>query len=155
TDEVYDHVQHPVTLTRGFWMGVYPVTQCQWRDVMGNNPSCYSRHGGHKDRVVHIADADLDRFPVEEVSWDDAQEFCAPLSERRGGTVRLPTEAEWEYACRAGTTSRFHFGPGCDGTQANCNGELPCGSFYWKRGPFLNRTTAVGSYPPNAWGLYD
>ena len=93
-------------------------------------------------------------FPVEHVSYDDAQEFCRRLSEKEGKLYRLPTEAEWEYACRAGTTSPFSFGDSCNGTEANCNGELrPYGTKI--KGKNLERTTKVGSYPPNAFGLYD
>ena len=95
--------QHQVTLTKGFWLGKYEVTQAQWESVMGSNPS-------------HFKGRDL---PVEQVSWNDCQEFIRKLNARGEGGFRLPTEAEWEYACRAGTTTPFHFGSVLDGSQAN------------------------------------
>jgi uncharacterized protein (TIGR02996 family) len=145
--------QHRVTLTRPFWLGVHPVTQGQWGAVMGNNPSLFSRNGTFKNAVAKISDADMERFPVEMVSWVMAEDFCQKLSERLGRCVVLPTEAEWEYACRAGTTTPFHFGSVLNGRQANCDGNNPYGTK--KKGPWLRRTTVVGSYPSNAWGLYD
>jgi uncharacterized protein (TIGR02996 family) len=148
-----DEKRHAVTISRGFWMGVYPVTQAQYDAVMGTNPSS-CRHGGvDADLVRGIAAEDVARFPVEMVSWEMAREFCWLVSNRAGAEVRLPTEAQWEYACRAGTTTAFHFGPFLDGAQANCDGSHPCGTR--KRGPFPGRPTVVGSYPPNAWGLHD
>src|SRR5262249_12264171 len=92
-----------------FYLGVYPVTQAQWVDVMGENPSQFSRTGANKEAVRDIPDADLKRFPVECVSWDDAQAFLAKLNERdkqAGWQYRLPTEAQWEYACRGGPIER-------------------------------------------------
>jgi uncharacterized protein (TIGR02996 family) len=145
--------QHRVTLTAGFWMGIYPVTQEQWQKVMGDNPSDFSRTGRGKDAVKQIGEADLARFPVENVSWDLAQEFCAKLSERLSQGVSLPTEAQWEYACRAGTTSPFHFGAVLNGRAAHCCGKHPYGTK--KKGPSLSWPTVVGSYPPTAWGLCD
>ncbi len=88
------------------------------------------------------------QFPVESFRWDDAQEFCRRLSQKEGKTYRLPTEAEWEYACRAGTTTEFNTGGQLNGTQANLDDRAG-------NGPFLKRTTKVGSYRPNAFGLYD
>ena len=96
-----DNPQHRVTLSKGFWMGVYPVTQAQWQAVMGYNPSNFPG---------------ADR-PVEMVSWDDCQEFCQKMAELTGKPIRLPTEAEWEYACRAGTISEYFSGNGEDGAQ--------------------------------------
>src|SRR5205823_11852437 len=97
-----------VTLTKGFYLGVYSVTQDQWRAVMGNNPS------------NHQAEKNL---PVENVSWDACQSFLEKLSKNEGQAYRLPTEAEWEYACRAGTTTPFHFGATISTAQANFNGS--------------------------------
>jgi uncharacterized protein (TIGR02996 family) len=145
--------QHQVRLTAGFWMGVTPVTQGQWQSVMGNNPSYFARTGGGKAKVKAISDADLARLPVESVSWDDAQEFCGKLRAETGERVSLPSEAQWEYACRAGTTTPFHFGAVLNGAAANCNGKYPFGTK--KKGAYLKRTSVVGSYPPNAWGLCD
>jgi formylglycine-generating enzyme required for sulfatase activity len=99
------------------------------------------------------------RFPVENVSWHDAREFCARLTElpeekRSRRVYRLPTEAEWEYACRGGASPMpFHVGATLSSGQANFNGNHPYGDV--PRGPFLDRTTTVGSYPPNALGLFD
>jgi uncharacterized protein (TIGR02996 family) len=148
-----EELLHRVTLTRGFWMGVAPVTQGQWQAVMGDNPSYYSRSGGGKDEVAGISDEDLLRFPVECVSWEDSQVFCAKMSGGLGKRITLPTEAEWEYACRAGTRTPFHFGGVLNGTQANCHGESPYGTA--EEGPYLGRPSVVGSYAPNAWGLLD
>ena len=141
------------------------VTQGQWQAVMGNNPSCFSRDGDGKDKVKDISDEDLKQFPVEKVSWNDAQEFIKKLNEKekgKGYLYRLPSEAEWEYACRGGATSEeecsYHFyfaKPTNDlsSKQANFNGDYPFGKA--DKGPYLGRTTKVGSYPPNKLGLYD
>jgi formylglycine-generating enzyme required for sulfatase activity len=135
--------QHEVTITKPFFMGIYEVTQGQYEKVMGNNPS-YNKES--PDR------------PVEQVNLDDAVAFCKRLSglpeERRAGrTYRLPKEAEWEYACRAGTTTRFHYGDSLSSRQANFDGRKS----HWgaEEGPWLGKTVKVGSYRPNAWGLYD
>ncbi len=123
-------------------MGVHEVTQAQYAQVMGKNPS----------------DFQGDNLPVETVSYKDALEFCQKLSDlpaekAAGRKYRLPTEAEWEYCCRAGTSTPFHFGNELNGTQANCDGNNPYGTT--KKGPYLEKTSPVGSYPANAWGLYD
>ena len=116
---------HEVTI-QPFFMGKYPITQAQYRRVMGKNPSRFQG----------------DDRPVERVSWDDAVEFCQTLSNQTGKEYRLPSEAEWEYACRAGTTTRFYFGGELNENLANY-------------GSNVNKTTPVGSFPPNAFGLYD
>jgi formylglycine-generating enzyme required for sulfatase activity len=90
---------------------------------------------------------------MENVSWEEATAFCKESSYRAGKAVRLATEAEWEYACRAGTVTPFHFGTGLNGKQANCNGNSPYATH--EKGPYKERTSEVGSYAPNAWGLYD
>jgi formylglycine-generating enzyme required for sulfatase activity len=138
---------HDVTITQPFYLCVYPVTQRQYERVMGINPSYFnvSRDGG----------AD---YPVESVAWHDAMEFCRRLSElpaeRAARRVyRLPTEAEWEYACRAGTQTQFSFGMELSAREANFNGNYPYGVV--PKVAFLERTTKVGSYPPNSFGLYD
>jgi formylglycine-generating enzyme required for sulfatase activity len=153
-----------VAIPQDFYLGVFPVTQGQWQAVMGNNPSHFSRNGDGKNRVTCIADADLRDFPVEQVSWEDAQAFLQHLNERekeRGLVYRLPTETEWEYACRGGATSKedcsYHFyldqpsNTLCS-TQANFDGSLPDGA---ARGPYLYRTKKVGSYPANRLGICD
>jgi uncharacterized protein (TIGR02996 family) len=132
-----DETRHRVRLTRGLWFGVHAVTQAQWRPVMDTTPS-------------HFQGED---FPVDLVAWGDCQAFCAALRERDGRRYALPTEAEWEYACRAGTTTPFHFGTALNGLQANCDGTNPYGSVV--QGPNLEEPAVVGSYPANAFGLHD
>jgi formylglycine-generating enzyme required for sulfatase activity len=129
--------RHRVTITKGFWMGKYEVTQAQYQAVTGVNPSHFRGP----------------RQPVERVSWYDAVEFCRQLSARSGRIVRLPTEAEWEYACRAATITPFCFGASLSSEQANFDGEYPCGDA--PKAVSRNQTTNVGSFAPNAWGLYD
>src|SRR5262249_43140137 len=135
-----DETQHKVTLTRGFYMGVYPVTQEEWQAVMGKNPS---RFKGEKN------------LPVEMVTWDDCQKFIKKLQakDKGGKAYRLPTEAEWEYACRAGTTTPFHFGETISTEQANYDGNSVYGN--GNKGAFRKKTTPVGTFPGNAWGLHD
>jgi eukaryotic-like serine/threonine-protein kinase len=154
-----------VEIPHAFFLGAFTVTQGEWRDVMGNNPSHFSRDGNGKDKVKNISDVELKNFPVETVSWDDAQEYFQKLNEQKhvsGFLYRFPTEAEWEYACRGGATSKkecsFHFYVGVptntiSSTQANFNGNFPVGKA--KKGEYLERTTRVGSYCPNRLGLYD
>jgi len=147
--------QHRVRIAKPFYLGVYEVTQSEYEGVMGKNPSAFSKDGARSDKVGAM---DTSRFPVEAVSWENAVEFCQKLSElpeekRFGCVYRLPTEAEWEYACRAGTRTPFHFGTSLSSTQANFDGNYPYGSA--SKGPNLSRTATVGSYRPNAWGLYD
>ena len=142
--------QHRVRITKPFYMGVYEVTQEEYERVMGSNPSDFASSGSSKERV---AGQDTRRFPVENVSWNDAVEFCQKLSQKEGKKYRLPTEAEWEYACRGGTTTPFSFGSVLNGRQANCDGNNPYG--IEEKGPYLQRTTMAGSYQPNAFGLYD
>jgi formylglycine-generating enzyme required for sulfatase activity len=127
---------------------------------MGTNPSFWSKTGGG---AAAVANFDTDDFPVDTVSWDDAQDFCKKLSalpaERLAGrTYRLPTEAEWEYACRAGKDVKEPFtfdrpSASAASDQANFNGNKPYGG--GKQGPRLGRTCKVGSYKANAFGLYD
>jgi uncharacterized protein (TIGR02996 family) len=149
--------QHEVEITRPFYLGVFPVTQEQYQKVMGTNPSWFSAEGGGKDKVTGL---DTGNFPVERVSWEDAVAFCKDLSEmpeekRKKRLYRLPTEAEWEYACRGGASSSspFHFGASLSSTQANFDGNYPYGGA--ALGPYLRRTCAVGSHKPNAFGLHD
>jgi sulfatase modifying factor 1 len=133
-----NETQHKVTLTKGFYMGVYAVTQEQYETVMGNNPSQFK---GEKN------------LPVETITWDDCQEFIKKLREKDKKAYRLPTEAEWEYACRAGTTTPFHFGETISTDQANYYGEAVYG--IGKNGVWRKKTTPVGSFPANAFGLHD
>jgi formylglycine-generating enzyme required for sulfatase activity len=154
-----------VEIAADFYLGIHLVTQEQWQALMGSNPSFFSRSGDGKDKVKRISDAELNQFPVESVSWEDAQEFIQRLNAREGTgewTYRLPTDAEWEYACRGGATSQqdcsYHFyfdQPTNDlsSTQANFDGNFPVGS--GAEGPYLQRTTKVGTYRPNRLGLFD
>ena len=148
-----------------FEIAVHTVTQGQWQEVMSNNPSGFSRAGEGKEGVKDINDEDLKQFPVEQVSWDDARDFIKKLNEKekgKGYQYRLPSEAEWEYACWGGATSKeecsYHFyfdQPTNDlsSKQANFYGNVPAGK--GDKGPYMRRTTKVGSYPPNKLGLYD
>ncbi|MFC1736621.1 formylglycine-generating enzyme family protein [Candidatus Hydrogenedentota bacterium] len=125
--------QHSVTISKGFWMGKYEVTQNQWQSEMGHNPS--SRKG--------------DDNPVENVNWNDAQDFIKKLNAKEQGHFRLPTEAEWEYVCRAGTSTAYSFG----------SSSSDLGSYAWYKDnawdvgeKYAHR---VGQKKPNPWGLYD
>ncbi len=139
---------HPVTISRPFWIGRYEVTQAQYQAVMSSNPSFFQ--GPSYPNAA--------QRPVETVSWNNAVAYCAALtaSEQAAGRVpagyvyRLPTEAEWEYCCRAGTTTEFHFGPTLVCGQANFGFSTHSGAYC----P-INQTAVVGSYAPNAWGLHD
>jgi formylglycine-generating enzyme required for sulfatase activity len=130
--------QHRVTLSRGFWLGKYAVTQAQWKAVMGSNPSAFTGD---------------DRLPVENVSWNDCQEFLERLSLKGEDAFRLPSETEWEYACRAGTITPFHFGETLSTDLANYDGNYTYAN--GKKGAYREKTVPVGSFPPNAWGLHD
>ncbi len=143
--------QHRVRITKTFYLGIYEVTQSEYEQVMGTNPSWFSKNGKGEGTIAGL---DASRFPVEMVSWEDAVDFCRKLtfleSERvEGRAYRLPTEAEWEYACRAGTESAFYTGSTMDEQDENCDGEFP------DPGRGLGRTTTVGSLRANAFGLYD
>ncbi len=143
-----DEQQHRVRITQPFYLGVYEVTQEEYQKVMGANPSYFSSRG---DGEAHVSGIDTRRFPVEGVSWEDAVEFCRRLSEKEGRPYRLPTEAEWEYACRAGTTTEYYTG----------NGERALGEAGWYGalstpvGNSEKRPHRVGQKRPNAFGLYD
>jgi formylglycine-generating enzyme required for sulfatase activity/tRNA A-37 threonylcarbamoyl transferase component Bud32 len=128
--------QHYVNVPE-FFMGKYTVTQAQWQAVMGNNPSYFKG----KNR------------PVERVSWNDATEFCQKLSKKTGRDYRLPSEAEWEYACRGGTTTPFYFGETITPELVNYNGRYTYGN--GPKGKYRGETTDVGNFPPNSFGLYD
>ena len=128
--------QHRVTL-QPFYMSKYPITQEQYEVIMGNNPS---RFIGEKR-------------PVEKVSWQDATKFCQRLSRKMGRDYRLPRESQWEYACRAGTTTPFNFGKTITPELVNYNGKYPYGNA--PKGKYRQQTTDVGIFPPNAFGLYD
>lgn len=139
--------QVAVTLSKGFWIGQYEVTQGQWRQIMGSLPGELTAGAGED-------------FPVYAMNFAEAEDFCARLSEkaRAAGACperwefRLPTEAQWEYACRAGTTTATAFGDSLGNKQANFQGKPYNGA---PAGPPLQRAAKVGSYPANAWGIHD
>ncbi|TRU98672.1 MAG: formylglycine-generating enzyme family protein, partial [Microcystis wesenbergii Mw_QC_S_20081001_S30D] len=131
-----------------FAIGKYPVTQAQYQAVMGTNATSQKSLRGKRRATA----ASLPSYfqnnpqnPVENVSWNNAQAFCQKLSQITGKTYRLPTEAEWEYACRAGTTTRYYFGD--DASQL--------GDYAWYSANSQSKTHPVGQKKPNAWGLYD
>jgi formylglycine-generating enzyme required for sulfatase activity len=141
---------HEVEITKPFYIGIYTVTQAQYEKLIGKNPSVFAAATNKR-----VANLDTASFPVEKVTWHEATEFCAKLSKKagEGKTFDLPTEAEWEYACRAGTTTPFHCGKILTFDEANFDSKFPYG--VREEIPSLGRTTPVGSYKPNAWGLYD
>ncbi len=128
--------QHQVTVP-GFFMAKYQLTQAQYQAITGNNPSYFKG----------------DNRPVEQVIWNDAVTFCEKLSQKTQKNYRLPSEAEWEYACRAGTTTPFYFGESITPELVNYDGNYTYGSV--PKGQYRQQTTDVGSFPPNAFGLYD
>ena len=146
-------------------IAVHAVTQGQWQAVMGENPSHFSRMGRGRNDVLDVSDEELKLFPVQSVSWVDAEEFIQKLNERergRGYLYRLPSGTEWEYACRGGATSEeecshhFYFEKPTNvlsASHANFNGSFPFGTTV--AGPYLQRTTRVGAYPTNKLGLCD
>ena len=132
----YESPKHQVTVP-SFFMGKYPLTQAQYQAILGSNPSYFK--GNNR--------------PVETVSWDDAVLFCQKLSQRTGKSYRLPSEAEWEYACRAGTKTPFSFGDNITPDLVNYNGNYPYKSA--PKGKYREQTTDVETFTPNSFGLYD
>ncbi len=141
----FERPQHQVTI-KPFLLGKYPINQAQWAAVAKLPKIQYDL----KPDPSHFKGKNL---PIENVSWNDAVEFCVRLSQKTGRSYRLPSEAEWEYACRAGTTTPFHFGDTVTPDLVNYNGNYPYGSA--PKGIYRETTTAVGSFPPNSFGLYD
>ncbi len=148
--------QHRVRITRPFYFGRYAVTQEEYQRVMGVNPSEFSATGKSNDKV---AGEETKRFPVEQVSWDDAVEFCRKLSEMpeekaAGQTYLLPSEAQWEYACRAGGTGRFSFSSGRNGISKESE-ERELSEYGWFNGNSGGMPHRVGLKRAGTWGLYD
>lgn len=132
-----DETQHRVKLTKGFFMGATEVTQSQYETLMGSNLSYFKGTSN----------------PVEQVSWHDAEKYCESLTKKDGVTYGLPTEAQWEYACRAGTKTPFNCGETISTDLANYDGNYTYGD--GRKGTYREKTTPVRSFPANAWGLYD
>ena len=137
--------QQQVRLSQ-FLLGRYPVTQAQWRVAAGYDRS-------NRDLNPEPSRFKGDNLPVEQVSWEDAQEFCQRLSVKTGKDYRLPSEAQWEYACRAGTETPFHFGEIITTEIANYNGNSTYNGS--PKGERREKTIEVGSFPANDWGLHD
>lgn len=132
-----NEIQHQVTLTDGFWLAETTVTQQLWQAVMGENPSYFKVS---------------EQLPVEQVSWDDCQQFCQQLNQCVPGlSVDLPTEAQWEYACRAGTQTPFSTGEQLTTEQANYDGNYPYND--GPKGEYREKTVVVDAFTPNPWGL--
>jgi formylglycine-generating enzyme required for sulfatase activity len=163
--------QHEVKLA-SFFMSHTPITQAQWREVAGWQPLPAERWGQdlnpdpshfqiregqawrwQVEMRLFEAEANTYNRPVEGVSWLDAMEFCNRLSQRTGRTYSLPSEAQWEYACRAGTTTPFHFRDTISPELANYRGDVAYAD--GPQGVYREQTTPVGMFPANAWGLYD
>jgi formylglycine-generating enzyme required for sulfatase activity len=148
--EAQERPQHEVEITKDFFIGATEVTQKQYKAVMGANPSQFRRGGARQNDVQNVAEKDLDDFPVETVTWHDTQKFidklnALPAERNAGRRYRLPTEAEWEYCCRAGekTYKKYSFGDQINPKLANYSGGGP------------GRACKVASYPSNAWGISD
>ena len=134
-----NELQYQVTLSQGYWLADSACTQALWQAVMGDNPSRFQDNSNN---------------PVENVTWDDAQAFIQRLNQSQSGlSARLPSEAEWEYACRAGTTTAFAFGGNITPQQVNYNGDYPYAGA--AKGEYRKKSVAVKSLPANPWGLYE
>lgn len=162
-----DETPHEVTLTGGFWMGKCEVTQGEYLEVIGSNPSKFRNGvGPFSDGIGDVVTNEL-RHPVEQVTWFDATNYCGKLTQREvaagripvGWGYRLPTEAEWEYASRGGKTDAFHYGPALIQGMANFNARYEYdaidGTQHKESNSWPGETREVGSYAPNAYGLWD
>jgi len=143
---------HKVTISKGFWLGKTEITQDQWESVMKANPSCFKNKNDENAQNSALDDpsgdsqkyySDRNSCPVENVSPADCDRFIAVLNSKEVGIFRLPSEAEWEYACRAGSASSFYWG------------DAPDGEYFWYMDNACNKPQAVRMKKPNAWGLYD
>jgi formylglycine-generating enzyme required for sulfatase activity len=158
--------QHEVDL-ESFFISQTPITQAQWREValwaplggegwgreLKPNPSLFQSGDGERQARLLAGETRTDQRPVERVSWEDAMEFCSRLSQRTGRHYTLPSEAQWEYACRAGTSTPFHFGETITTEIANYYGKVTYAN--GPKGEYRQQTTPVGMFPANAWGLQD
>ena len=135
-DCVYGEDRKASRIGHGFWLGKYEVTQRQWKSVMGENPSYFRG----------------DNLPVDTISWDDCQRFVGRINATLSCGARLPTEREWEYACRAASRTEFSWGDVLNGDKANCDGTYPVGTD--EKGVYLKKTVPVDGYGPNPWGFY-
>ena len=149
-----DETLHRVVISKGFWMGATAVTQKQWRIVMGGNPAASKDHFSAIFSLFGGSSDLKENCPVENVSWEDCQMFLRRVnSAQTAFALHLPTEAQWEYACRAGTATAYFWGNALNGDKANCDGRSPCGTAV--RGRYLEQTQPVRSYAPNGWGLFE
>ena len=165
-----DETQHEVTISKPFYLGKYPITLAHWQRFVTATSYKSEAETSGGTRIYNGSEFVLDpnrnwknpgfkqeaNHPVVCVSWNDVQQFHGWLNSlglKNASTFQSPSEAQWEYACRAGTTTPYHFGNQLNGTQANCDGNVPYGTD--KKGPYLEKTTLVGKYPANAWGLHD
>ena len=154
-----DETQHRVQISHPFYLARYEVTQQQWQQVMGTS----IQEQDAKDATMNLLRGEGPTFPMYHVNWSEAIEYCEKLTEQHrkegvlpnGYVYTLPTEAQWEYACRAGSTTPFAVGDGTNisSKQANLDGNYPYGTA--EKGPYLERTEEVGKYPPNRWMLHD
>jgi formylglycine-generating enzyme required for sulfatase activity len=158
--------QHRVRLGE-FLIGQTPITQAQWREVarwqppegerwgreLKQNPSRFQNRDGQGEARLLKGETSTDDRPVEQVSWEEAMEFCNRLTQRTGRRYSLPSEAQWEYACRAGTSTPFHFGETMTPELANYDGNYSYAN--GPKGEFRRQTTPVGMFAANAWGLQD
>lgn len=134
-----EYPQHLVNISE-FYLGKYPITQPQWQIIIGNNPAYFK-----EQLSIFTNQGVLGHFPVESVSWHDCQDFCQKLSQKTGKFFKLPSESQWEYACRAGATTRYYFG----------NSQAQLAEFAWYQDNSHNKIQSVGKKAPNNWGLYD
>jgi formylglycine-generating enzyme required for sulfatase activity len=160
-----DIPRHPVTITKPFYLGKYHLQRGQFQSfVKAKEYQTEGEKAGDSSTWQKVSFEQTDKHPVVCVNWNDATAFCQWLDGKARNQVRrelgsgewhvmLPTEAQWEFACRAGTDTPFHFGEKLNGIQANCDGNVPYGTE--EKGPFLKGTTPGGKYAANRWGLHD
>jgi formylglycine-generating enzyme len=147
-----DEIEHQVTISKPFYMQTTELTQAQWKVIMKSDPT--EKPKGFWNKIKGTKPIICDECPVGSVSWIDVQDFIRKLNRQEGtDKYRLPTEAEWEYAARAGTTTTFYTGDCLNTDQANYNGNYPLTGC--SKGEFREKSLPVGTFAPNAWGLYN